>query len=62
MTGQIRDDTPVLTGLLSFLPGAGGTGEWTEEYTQQVLTIMYDLLGLTVVNGKLCAVYGGEDE
>lgn len=62
VTGGVISEMPVIKGAVVPAPGSSGTTTWQETWKDNVLQIARDDLGLEVVNGLLCAVYGGEDE
>ena len=63
MTGVVRAVTPTLRGKITKpSSGGSGSGEWTQEYTDTVIEIIHDDLGLEVIDGKLHAVYEEVDE
>lgn len=63
ITGKVTTDMPVIKGVVQKTSGGGGTTkDWQEAWNENVLAIARDDLGLEVVDGLLCAVYGEEDE
>lgn len=60
VTGAVNTDMPVIKGKV--LAVGGGSTDWQEEWKENVLQIASDDLGLEVIDGLLCAVYGEEDE
>ena len=66
MTGKIMAETPTLRGVITKPSSGGGTGEWTQDYTNKVIEIIHNEvqadLGLELVDGLLNAVYEGVEE